>query len=94
MNETVLKFINEFKSAIKLFTEGKCYWFAVILKERFGGKLYYNPIMNHWACLIEDDLYDATGLIDSTGFYVWPDCVIEDELLYQRLIDQCIEFNM
>lgn len=93
MNIDILKFINEFKSATKLFTEGKCYWFAIILKERFGGQLFYNPIMNHWACLIQDVLYDVTGALDSEGFYTWPDCVIEDTLLYQRLINQCIEFN-
>ena len=93
MRKDVLHFIKQFESAQKLFMEGRCYWFAFILKERFDGTILYNEIMNHWACLIDYKLYDATGQIDSKGFYRWPDCVIEDNLLYQRLIDQCIEFN-
>ena len=44
-------FINGFKELNKdvieeLFTCGYCYWFAVVLKERFNGVIIYNPIMN------------------------------------------------
>ena len=94
MRKTILNFIKQFESAKHMFLNGKCYWFAVILRERFNGKLYYNPIMNHWACLINNELYDVTGMIVNTCYEPWPDCVADDTLLYHRLINQCIEFNV
>ena len=93
MRKDVLYFIKKFESAQQLFMEGRCYWFAFILKERFDGKMMYNQIMNHWACLIDNQLYDATGQIDSEGFYVWPDVVTNDDLLYNRLVAQCINYT-
>ena len=50
--DKVISFINKFKFAYKgelefVFTNGNCYYFAVILKERFGGEIYYLPIDNH-----------------------------------------------
>lgn len=93
MRKDVLYFIKKFESAQKLFMEGRCYWFAFILKERFDGKLMYHQIRNHWACLIDDTLYDVTGQIDSEGFYPWPDVVTNDDLLYNRLIVQCINYT-
>ena len=89
----VINFITEFKSATRLFMEGKCYWFAIILRERFVGELYYDPVWNHWACLINDVLYDVTGVVKEGAFSPWPGIFVEDTPHYQRLIDQCIEFN-
>lgn len=93
MEQEVLAFIDEFKSATKLFMEGKCYWFAVILKERFSGQLYYDPIWNHWACLINDKLYDVTGIIQEGMFSPWPGVFIDDTTYYNRLVNQCINFT-
>lgn len=86
-------FIREFSSEEKFFTEGKCFWFAVILKVRFGGKIKYHPVDNHWATEIDGVLYDVTGSIDSVGFEDWPGRFKEDTTYYNRLISQCILFD-
>ena len=44
MREEILDFIAHFQrtDTIEVFTNGMCYWFAVILLERFGGDILYN----------------------------------------------------
>ena len=76
-NKKVLQFIERFKknagscysSALEtVFTCGNCYWFAVVLTERFkfySPKLYYYPITGHFAEKISDSFYDITGEIQS-----------------------------
>lgn len=94
MREKVLKFINEFKDGQFMFLNGKCYWFAVILKSRFNeGNIVYNPVMNHWAVEIDEELYDVSGIISNDGFYLWPGEFPEDNLHYNRLIRQCITYE-
>ena len=59
---------------IDCFTQGCCYWFAFILKERFQGKIVYDPVIGHFACMIGDTAYDIRGNIDKTygpGFFNW-----------------------
>ena len=69
----VLSFISQFSDMREGFLNGKCFWFAQILHMRFP--LYgvmYNQIDNHWACLISDWLFDASGEIYREGFEAWP----------------------
>ena len=62
MNEQVLKFINDFKKQYPkeledVFSNGYCYWFAMILNSRFGvidTEIYYLPIQNHFITKIQD----------------------------------------
>ena len=48
------------------FTKGCCYWFAHILKERFNGQIIYEPVINHFACMIDNVPYDILGNCDKT----------------------------
>ena len=65
-------FINTFDDCRQNFLNGNCYWFALILRERFlfkyTGTLMYHPVNNHFAMgfRINDKIYlfDASGLID------------------------------
>lgn len=44
------------------FTGGYCYWFAVILSERFvGSHIQYDPIEGHFVTEIGGRLYDIRG---------------------------------
>lgn len=71
MNKTsdeVISFINKFKSynksnvLEKTFLEGYCYYFALILKERFKeGKILYDKVENHFMFKYKNKLYDITG---------------------------------
>ena len=95
MKKEILKFIKQFQNqgTIETFTEGCCYWFAVILRLRFtvfNPIIMYNPIDNHFATKIGRTLYDITGKIDSKEFEPWDEFEQEDYLLTQRIIKDCI----
>ena len=95
MRETVLKFIKQFQNqgTVETFTEGCCYWFAVILKKRFAAfhpTMMYNPIDNHFATKIGNTLYDITGVIKPDEFESWTKYSKEDYLLTRRIIKDCI----
>lgn len=67
ISQSVEKFINGFKqydkenAVVITFTCGYCYWFAVILSNRFRGEIFYEPVEGHFITNIMDDLYDITG---------------------------------
>lgn len=78
MKEEVIKFIEFFKRKYPLeitdtFLNGFCYYFAIMLKERFGGCIFYNPDIVHFSVLIDGYLYDITGIINAENatWYEW-----------------------
>lgn len=83
-------FIARFAGAQDTFLNGCCYWFAVILKERFRAAIYYHPIDNHFAGKISDKLYDVTGEIDGEGFVPWDEYKYTDLTHARRICEQCI----
>lgn len=69
----VLNFVKQFsnygKEVVDMFMSHS-YWFAIILKEKFGGSIYYNKNDNLYACLADDVfLYDINGFIFDTYGY-------------------------
>ena len=98
-HDEVMKFISRFTSGDKkaaveeCFTCGCCYWFAHILKYRFQGEIVYDEIENHFGCKIGDIVYDITG--DVTAKYkwiTWFQLLIRDDLLYRRILRDCVNF--
>ena len=68
MKQTPIEFINKFKFANKqnvlenTFTNGYCYYFAIILKTRFpSGKILFDKDFNHFVFQYDNKLYDITG---------------------------------
>lgn len=98
MKKTVLKFIDEFTNkgrwpqVIESFTSGNCYWFAYILKARFPkGEIVYDEIVNHFGFLLENTVYDVTGIVtDKYNWENWRDVYCRDRLHGQRIIRDCI----
>ena len=87
-----------------LFLHGNCYWFAIILKERFKNRLpiiWYDSTNNHFYTEIRGLLYDATGLItpeklnttNYDSFYIWSDYAHFDPIHAERITRQCINFT-
>ena len=92
---------------IECFTQGCCYWFAHILYSQFGeideygypyeySDIYYDEVENHFAYYdqMTNRIYDITG--DITNKYNmnrWLDLSQKDELLFNRLIRDCIDFD-
>ena len=94
----ILSFIGRFTSngrkseVIDTFTQGCCYWFARILKERFpAGKIVYDSVENHFACSIGGNEYDITGNVTGQySFVTWKS--FSDKLERQRIKRDCINF--
>lgn len=88
-------FINHFAANKDIFLHGECYWFAQMLYNRFSVTdtvtIYYNPIDNHFACLINNQLYDASGAIPKTHEWVpWRSYINTEPLGAARVYRDCI----
>ena len=93
----VLTFIDKFKfrhgkELEDIFMSGNCYYFALILKERFYGTIYYLPIANHFVCKIDKDYYDITGkaAMQETP-YRWDEYCITNKKHAARVTRDCIK---
>lgn len=69
-DDQVLEFIKRrFPKAVTSdanWLHGNCYYFALILKDRFATKdptIYYDVIHGHFLTQIKDKLYDANGIV-------------------------------
>lgn len=72
-NELILDFIKQFNDlgARNCFSNGMCYWFSNIMMQRFDGDIVYDPVLNHFAILIDGHVYDITGDITGDINYAW-----------------------
>jgi len=81
------------KELEEVFTTGNCYYFALILKDRFAGDICYLPVENHFICKIANSYYDITGQIEPKEHPVkWTDFK-EDMTWRRRIIRDCINFD-
>lgn len=88
-------------SVVNCFTNGCCYWFAAILKERFNGQIVYEPSIKHFACMIDDIPYDILGNCNKTypeGIFhwvLWDTYELDSNKMptefRQEVIDKCIK---
>ncbi len=93
---TILSFINVFKSKYPkeitdVFYNGYCYYFALMLQARFGGELFFNPNLVHFAVLINGYLFDIRGkvnLSDDKEWYNWEDFQRNNDVT--KVIHSCI----
>lgn len=101
-DKEVLEFIKHFYGkdpnfAKNLFSYGQCFWFAHILRDRFylsKGKtaLYYNQVLNHFACRIGNYLYDINGAMQlcSSGWMPWDEYTKIEPDDSRRVYRDCI----
>ena len=73
------------------WTEGNCYYFAVMLKDRFGGEIYYDSALGHFFLKIDNLNYDYWGLFDSISEHKFEMIKTSDPTWYNRLHRDCIE---
>ena len=79
------------------WTTGRCYFFAIILKDIFpGGKIFYDPVAGHFIYRLSGKFYDWTGCREYTKkeiehFYDWETLANWDILLYKRIERDCIK---
>lgn len=91
MENDVLEFIQRrFKNDCN-WLDGNCYYFTIILKDRFpDGKIFYDVINGHFVFKYQDELYDWNGIHRSEGLLVdWDNFGEYDCLLKKRIIRDC-----
>lgn len=91
--EHFLERFHQYKNIDDIFTRGCCYWFAIILHNRFpDSTIVYDPIACHFAVKIENSYYDITGNIDHKyKFYDWNSDEL-DPYDKKRTVRDCINF--
>lgn len=95
MNDNVLEFIKRrFKDDCNWVT-GNCYYFAIILKDRFpNGKIYYDVRCGHFVFKYQNQYYDWTGIANLDGYFnylvEWDEFDKYDSLQKERIVRDCI----
>ena len=97
-SKNILRFIKKFSNfgnqVVECFTEGNCFWFAMVLAMEFDGVIYYGPIVGHFATMINGVMYDITGVVENTSDFVSLEEIRKDELLWARLQRDCIDLEV
>ena len=88
----ILEFIHRRFQTDCNWTCQNCYFFSLILKDRFPfGSIWYDVIKGHFVFLYEDKYYDWTGIIEPDGYLVeWEKFNEYDALQKQVIIRDCI----
>lgn len=87
----IIEFINRRFSKDCNWLNGNCFWFALILKERFPFlKIYYLPIDGHFVVGDGNKYYDWSGEIDlEEKPYELNEIKETDKLWYEKLMRDC-----
>ena len=97
-SENILHFIKKFSDfgnqVVECFTKGNCFWFATVLAMEFDGVIYYDPIVGHFATMIDGVMYDITGVVENTSDFVSLEEIRKDELLWARLQRDCVDLGV
>lgn len=97
-SENILHFIKKFSDfgnqVVECFTKGNCFWFAMVLAMEFAGEIYYDPIVGHFATLIDGVMYDITGVVENTSDFISLEEIRKDELLCARLQRDCVDLGV
>ena len=97
-SENILRFIKKFSDfgnqVVECFTKGNCFWFAMVLAMEFAGEIYYDPIVGHFATMINGVMYDITGVVENTSDFVSLEEIRKDELLWARLQRDCVDLGV
>ena len=92
LEEKVLNFIHSRFPVDCRWTDGNCYYFAVILKDAFKGEIYYDEVDGHFITLIDDKYYDWTGVVEVNSDYIsrWETLQLVEPLRAERIIRDCL----
>jgi len=99
ITEEVIDFISRRFKSDNNWKTGNCFYFSVILKERFSKyspEIYYDVCDGHFLCKIMDRFYDWTGEVTYDRLYLskymknWSTFATYDELQFNRVIRDVI----
>lgn len=88
----ILEFIKRRFNIDCNWLNGNCYYFSLILKNRFpNGTIYYDVINGHFVFLYESKFYDWSGQCYPDGYLIeWDSFEKYDKLQKERIIKDCI----
>lgn len=92
--DPIIEFINRRFGKDCNWLNGNCYYFAIILKERFPqGEIYYDVINCHFVFKYGLNFYDWSGIVKpSHDTYKWSTFKVDyDSLVADRIIRDVIE---
>lgn len=82
----ILKFIKKRFPYDCNWLSGNCYYFALILHNRFSNsEIYYDDIKGHFITKIQEQFYDWTGLVKPKHVIKWTGYKKVDRLHYNRI---------
>ena len=93
MKDKILEFIQRRFMNDCNWVDGNCYYFAIILKDRFPeGKIFYDIINGHFVFKYQDNVYDWNGIYNSEEEFLvdWENFDEYDSLLKKRIIRDCV----
>lgn len=91
MEQTVLNFIHYRFPVDCHWLDGNCYYFALILCNRFSQlSIYYNPVDGHFFAGNGHEFYDWTGRIYPPYAISFDEIKNEEPQWYGRLVRDCI----
>lgn len=88
----ILDFIHRRFATDCHWLDGNCYYFALILSERFFGDIYYDGVAGHFITLIDGSFYDWTGevQVDNKDIMRWSKLQLFDPVRAERIKQGCI----
>ena len=66
----------------------------MVLAIEFTGEIYYDPIVGHFATMINGVMYDITGVVENTSDFISLEEIRKDELLWARLQRDCVDLGV
>lgn len=66
----------------------------MVLAMEFSGEIYYDPIVGHFATMIDGVIYDIAGVVENTRDFVSVEEICTDELLWARLQRDCVDLGV
>ena len=93
MQQEIVEFINRrFKKTNAKWLDGNCYYFALILTQRFPElKIYYEGVDGHFLAGNGFEYYDYTGVAQPYREPIlFEDLKKQDPLWYNNIVRDCI----
>ncbi len=89
----VIEFIKRRFSIDCNWRNGNCYYFALILRDRFpGGKIFYDVILGHFLYFYKGNYYDWSGIVKANGVLIeWDKFDLYDTNQKKRIIEDCLK---
>lgn len=92
MGDRVLEFIKRRFPNDSNWLNGNCYYFALILVDRFYGDVYYDLIAGHFVAKIDGAFYDYSGkYMPSEAIVYWNDYQENDYTHANRIYEACVK---